>query len=202
MDKLNYNPEERYKLCPHTHKIYTKEEWVRDCLGGLPNVDMLEEQWDKLPDVTVGYDSTAETLKHIKRVSQLLSDAAVELLYRGSVHDESKLHDPEKTMFDKMTPLLKDLVYGSPEYKESLAELKVALDHHYANNTHHPEHYENGIDDMNLFDVIEMFMDWKAATERNKDGNIYKSIHHNKNRFKMSDQLEKIMVNTAEFLKY
>lgn len=52
-------------------------------------------------------------------------------------------------------------------------------------------------DGMTLFDVIEMFMDWKAATERMDTGDIYKSIEFNKGRFAMSDQLCKIFENTA-----
>ena len=44
----------------------------------------------------------------------------------------------EKELFDKWTPILKTLEYGSEEYKDSLKNLKVALDHHYENNSHHP----------------------------------------------------------------
>lgn len=43
-----------------------------------------------------------------------------------------------------------------------------------------------------------MFFDWKAATERTKDGNIYKSIEHNKGRFELSEQVCQIFKNTAE----
>jgi hypothetical protein len=148
------------------------------------------------------YDSTADTLLHIKRVNELLGQAAQELIHRGNVHDESKLHSPEKELFDQETPTLKGLVYGTPEYQESLNRLEVALKHHYENNSHHPQHYKNGINDMDLFDIIEMFYDWKAATERNTDGSILKSIEINKERFKMSDQLAQIFTNTALKLGY
>lgn len=144
-----------------------------------------------------GYDSTADTLKHIKRVSQLLTETATELIRRANVHDNSKLLSPEKEGFDEYTPKLAKVTYGSEEYKGFLDKLKPSLDHHYAHNSHHPEYYKGGVDDMNLFDVIEMFMDWKAAGERHEDGNIFKSIDHNKVRFKMSDQLTSIFRNTA-----
>lgn len=146
------------------------------------------------------YDSKADTLQHIKRVSQLMNEAAIELIHRGNNHDNSKLEDPEKPEFDRLTPILKELTYGSEEYKASLADLQGALKHHYANNSHHPEHYENGVNDFNLFDLMEMFFDWKAATERTKDGNIYKSIEHNKGRFEISEQICKIFENTAKKL--
>lgn len=143
------------------------------------------------------YDSTIDTLKHIKRVNQLLNTAATELLVRAIVHDDTKLKSPEKELFDEYTPKLKELTYGSDEYKQCLKELGVALDHHYKYNSHHPEHYENGIDDMDLFDVLEMLLDWKAASERHADGDIHKSIMINKDRFKMSDQLVQIFQNTV-----
>ncbi|MDD3875424.1 MAG: DUF5662 family protein [Bacteroidales bacterium] len=150
----------------------------------------------------MSYDSKADTLLHIKRVNQLMTEAASELIRRANVHDDSKLKSPEKELFDEFTPKLKDCVYGSDEYKEFLKGLKVALDHHYKNNSHHPEHYENGVNGFDLFDLIEMFFDWKAATERTKDGNIIKSIEINKERFKLSDQLCDIMKNTAIRLGY
>ena len=65
---------------------------------------------------------------------------------------------------------------------------------------HHPECHKNGINDMNLLDLIEMFCDWKAASERHNDGNIRKSIEINGKRFNMSDQLVKIFENSVEIL--
>ena len=148
------------------------------------------------------YDSKADTLLHIKRVSELMTQASCELIRRANVHDNSKLESPEKEFFDEFTPNLKASTYGSDEYKGFLKELKVGLDHHYANNSHHPEHYENGVNGFDLFDLIEMFFDWKAATERHADGNIYKSIEINKNRFEISDQICLIFKNTADRLHY
>ena len=112
------------------------------------------------------YDSKDATILHQSRVGTLLCDAADELIRRSEVHDKSKLSSPEKELFDEYTPKLAGCTYGSDEYKEYLEGLKVALDHHYANNSHHPEHYENGVDGFDLFDLIEMFFDWKAASER------------------------------------
>lgn len=150
----------------------------------------------------MNHDSTTETLLHIKRVSELLTEASCELLKRANKHDASKLLSPEKEIFDEQTNKLKGLTYGSDEYKEQLKILKVALNHHYANNTHHPEHYENGINGFDLFDLIEMFFDWKAAGERHEDGNIYKSIEINKDRFNMNEQLVDIFINTAKNLNW
>jgi hypothetical protein len=142
------------------------------------------------------YDSTEDTKRHIEDVQNEIFRFNAKMFVRATEHDKSKLQSPEKEYFDKYTPLLKELVYGSDEYKASLAALKPALDHHYANNSHHPEHYEFGIYDMSLYDIIEMFCDWKAAVKRNKDGDIRKSLDYNRIRFQMSDQLYRIFVKT------
>lgn len=148
------------------------------------------------------YDSTVDTLLHIKRVNELLIQFCIGLQARAISHDDTKLEEPEKSLFDEFTPKLKDVTYGSEEYKKFLSELKPALDHHYNNNSHHPEFYENGVDGMDLFDLVEMFLDWKAASERHADGDIYKSIQINQKRFNLSDQLVSIFKNTAEYLSY
>ena len=137
------------------------------------------------------------TLKHIRRVNELLINSATELLRRAKEHDASKLESPEVEFFDQYTAQIATLTYGSPEYTAALEAIKPALDHHYANNTHHSEHYADGINDMDLYDLLEMLLDWKAAGERQNDGNILKSLEINRSRYKISDQLLRILHNTA-----
>lgn len=144
------------------------------------------------------YDSKKDTLEHKRRVAQLMLEFTAKITHRAVKHDNSKLEDPEKEYFDIYTPQLEKLTYGSDDYKESLKNLQVALNHHYKHNSHHPEFYENGIDGMSLFDIVELFVDWKAATERHEDGDIEKSIEINKKRFNMSDQLCNIFKNTVK----
>lgn len=146
------------------------------------------------------YDSTADTLAHITRVQQLLEQVRNELTIRAAHHDDSKLQEPEKSVFDVVTPRLQGLTYGSDAYKASLAEMGPALDHHYAHNSHHPEHYTNGVDGMSLLDIIEMLADWKAAGERHADGSMVKSLATNKKRFGLSDRLASILENTRKEL--
>lgn len=149
------------------------------------------------------YDSTQDTNAHILRVRELLYIIINNLEARLFAHDQSKLVEPEKSVFDKVTPKLKALTYGSPEYVESLKEMGAALDHHYAHNSHHPQHFkENGIMGMSLLDLIEMSADWKAATERHADGSLEKSLAINRARFKIDDQLTQILWNTVRELKW
>lgn len=151
----------------------------------------------------------AETRKHQQEVSKLLIKFAQLLLTRAMEHDNSKLESPEREIFIEFTPKLKGSTYGSEEYKNYLKEMKVALDHHYANNKHHPEFYnihrsleatESPVTEMHLVSIIEMFCDWMAATKRHADGNIDKSIEINEKRFGINDQLSQIFRNTINLL--
>ena len=91
-------------------------------------------------ELTVEQQATNfHTMRHIQTVSKLLHRCVTELLKRADEHDESKLHSPEVELFTEFTPKLAASVYGSPEYHELRKQMKPALDHHYANNRHHPE---------------------------------------------------------------
>lgn len=146
----------------------------------------------------MSYDSTDDTYKHIFRIRELIDQVRDELGVRGLNHDASKLKAPEKRIFDEYTPKLKDSTYGSEEYKGFLKGMGAGLSHHYENNRHHPEHFEGGINDMNLIDVFEMLADWKAATERHDDGDIRKSLAIQAERFNISPQLMDILFNTVK----
>lgn len=141
-----------------------------------------------------------ETFRHIERVRNILNVVIGEILRRAELHDQSKLVPPEVQLFTEYTPKLATCTYGSAEYEAFRKAMGPALAHHYANNRHHPEHFKNGVDDMNLIDIIEMLCDWKAASERHNDGNIRKSIEKNADRFGLSPQLVKILENTVELI--
>lgn len=147
------------------------------------------------------YDSKVCTRRHIDRVRLLLAKCANNLLKRGVQHDASKLERAEKVAFDAMGKRHLEVTYGSEEYMTSLVELKTALDHHYARNAHHPEHYTNGINGMSLFDLLEMLMDWKATGQGHVGGaDIERCLEIGRKRFGISDQLIQILANTAKEL--
>jgi len=151
----------------------------------------------------------AETRKHQQEVSKLLIKFAQLLLTRATEHDNSKLESPEREIFIEYTPKLKGTTFGSEEYNNYLKEMKVALDHHYANNKHHPEFntincfdlgMQSPVTGMHLVDVVEMLCDWMAASKRHANGNIAKSIEINEKRFNISNQLSQIFRNTTDIL--
>lgn len=152
-----------------------------------------------------------ETRKHQQEVAKGLVWFASKLLERAMTHDKSKLEEYERAIFIEYTPKLKATTYGSEEYKQYLKEMKVALDHHYANNRHHPEFNDiNGfsfqtlndpIRSMDLVDIVEMLFDWYAATKRHADGNIGQSIDKNEKRFGINEQLSQLFRNTIGLLE-
>ncbi len=143
------------------------------------------------------YDSRPDTLEHIACVQRYVREVITELLVRADEHDASKLRSPEVEVFDRVTPMLRGLTYGSDEYKRALADMGPGLAHHYAANDHHPEHFPGGIADMNLVQVTEMLCDWKAATLRHDDGDLARSIEQNAARFGYGDEITGLLLNTA-----
>jgi Family of unknown function (DUF5662) len=141
------------------------------------------------------YDSRADILAHIQQVRDHIDLFVVEMLKRGRKHDASKLTDAEKPTFDLVIPLLVGVSYGSPEFRTLEERAKPALAHHYACNSHHPEHYGDlGIAGMDLFDVVEMLCDWMAsATRRPQDG---VKLSYNTDLFGIEPQLASVLANT------
>jgi hypothetical protein len=157
----------------------------------------------------VSYDSRPETRQHINRVQHFLNLALANLRRRKWNHDASKLVSPELEAFDIATPKLAELEYGSEEYRQSLRDLGPALQHHFAENDHHPEHWPNGVQDMSLLSLLEMLCDWRAASERVKQRTddpekvqtFEAGLAYNQERFGYSDELAGILLNTARELE-
>ena len=137
------------------------------------------------------------TLDHVRRVAFLMSECIYNLLQRAIFHDESKFSFDEWESVVEVTKNLHAMSYGSVEYEKQLKILDKWIKLHYSRNSHHPQFYKNGIDGMDLLDLIEMIADWKAATERHTDGNLLKSFNVNREKFNISPQLENILKNTA-----
>ena len=140
-----------------------------------------------------------ETYAHILMVNKLMDHCAEALLERAVKHDASKLVSPEVEGFALHKIKLANLTYGTPEYEENRKMLEnTVLKHHYASNRHHPDHFPNGINDMTLLDLLEMFCDWFASAKRQNDGNLLMSIKQNAERFGIGKQLLQILKNTTE----
>lgn len=141
------------------------------------------------------------TRKHIKDVNDFLLVIANCLINRAKAHDQSKLGEEEHEKFSLAAARFKEPgnEYGSKGYEETKEWLGPALKHHYANNSHHPEFYSDGVMGMNLLDIIEMLVDWTAASKaRSKDGVL--DLHLNKKIHNIPDDVFTIIKNTADYL--
>lgn len=141
-------------------------------------------------------DYIRDTEKHVRLVQTFLSTLIQELEQRAEQHDASKFEEPEKSIFIKHTPALEGISFGSEGYKKHREKVREALTHHYAKNSHHPEHYPDGVRGMNLVDIVEMFADWMASSIK-YEGDIYESIKVSQERFGFSDELKQIFDNTV-----
>lgn len=154
-----------------------------------------------------------ETRKHIARVNMLLCEFAKEMVIRGINHDLSKFDPVEMEPLQKMQDLIDkegQAEFGTEEYSRRTALLGPMIDHHRRNNSHHPEHYEtryggrcdegHGITGMDLFDLVEMFFDWKAASER--QGSKGMNLETACKKFNAGPVLTAILRNTANRLGY
>jgi hypothetical protein len=151
------------------------------------------------------------TYQHVRTVNKIMLEVACLFLKRAGDHDDSKLESPEAETFTKYGPKLRAMTYDpnnpSSEYEECRAKMGDALKHHYENNRHHPEYHDerdedgevmvDGINNMNLLDLLEMLCDWMAATMRHEDGDINESIKMNTERFGLSPQLARILSNSV-----
>jgi len=144
--------------------------------------------------------SEKDTRDHIARVKELAEACIARLEAQVAGHDASKLEPPEAELYDKYGNLLHGVPYESPEYRAILGLLRPAIDHHFAHNRHHPEHFPEGIRGMDLVDLLEMAVDWKAASERGGGMDLDKGMLVNKRKFGLSDDLAQVILNTMKSL--
>lgn len=137
-------------------------------------------------------------LEHKRLVAQYLQKATTALFQRAVEHDYSKFAAEEFEPFAANQESFATIPYGTEEYRAALRRVKPAIQHHYAANRHHPEHWANGVNDMDLLDVVEMVCDWIAASQR-VPGDTLK-LESLQERFKIEPQLLGIIEHTVTYL--
>ncbi len=140
------------------------------------------------------------TRTHILKVQENISSICSELTNRGLAHDRSKFTEEESDLLSAYYPKLKKSTFMSADYLGFMEYLKPALTLHYQRNRHHPEHFKNGMEDMNLIDILELLCDWYAATKNHNDGNILVSIEVNQKRFGYSDSFKEMLKSTCRYM--
>jgi len=152
-----------------------------------------------------------DTTVHKLHVARFMSSIAGRLLWRAVVHDLSKYGKTEREIYARVTPLFKEHPYGSEGYKDVVAQLGPALEHHYAANRHHPEHFsvrkdtaDTGMGHMNVIDAVEMLCDWKAASMRRKNVDFLEQLKEQRKdrdcEYRSIADLRKVLERTAKDL--
>lgn len=142
-----------------------------------------------------------ERLKqHKDGVKDYLSFIVNLLASRALTHDNSKNSNEEYKYFKMANSVNRNQFKTYEEYLNYIKPtLDKGLEHHYNVNRHHPEYFDNGIDDMNLIDILEMIVDWKVSIEQN-DKELYEEIDYNFKKYNVSEQLKKIILNTYKYI--
>ena len=122
--------------------------------------------------------SLIDTINHIRLVQKFMAEIISRLEKRLLLHDDSKLNEPELSGYDGLSDAPKGLEYGSTEYRAA---------------------FQNGINDMDLIQIIEMLADWKAASTRNSD-TLKTTLDKTLERFGVNDQLALIIRTIADTL--
>lgn len=139
--------------------------------------------------------TSSYTLEHINRVKAKMEFFASVLATRGANHDSSKLKEPEYSGWLAMDKEPR-YPYGSRKYYDKMFRYKEVLEHHYSINSHHPEHFEDPSNQMDLIDLIEMLCDWFSYSNDISWLEGYNTINSQCARFKLNDTIKHLLLNT------
>ena len=139
---------------------------------------------------------TEEYIKgHISRVRKHINTFVQLLLKRAINHDKSKLEEPEISWWKEMDKEPR-YPYGSEEYKQKIKRWDKVFKHHYKYNRHHPEHYDYGVSEMTLVDIVEMMCDWLGYKDTITISEALKVCDEQMKRYNISDDVRQIIFNT------
>lgn len=139
---------------------------------------------------------TEEYIKgHISRVRRHIDTFIQLLIRRAENHDKSKLEEPELSWWKEMDKEPR-YPYGSEEYKQKIKRWDKVFKHHYKYNRHHPEHYEYGVSEMTLIDIVEMMCDWLGYKDTTTVTEALKVCDEQMARYDISEELRQIIFNT------
>ena len=139
---------------------------------------------------------TEEYIKgHISRVRKHINTFVQLLLKRAINHDKSKLEEPEISWWKEMDKEPR-YPYGSEEYKQKIKRWDKVFKHHYKYNRHHPEHYEYGVSEMTLVDIVEMMCDWLGYKDTITVSEALKVCDEQMRRYNIPDGIRQIIFNT------
>lgn len=139
-------------------------ECVAKCLSALAN--------------NIGYEKYS-----IEEITNLMS--------RAFKHDRSKEYNYEEFEgYVMMRQEFKGVEYNTDEHRRITAKYQYVIDLHYKNNDHHPQHFKNGVLDMNRMQLHEMVCDWVGAMmSRGGLDKFDSSFEYNKTKLNIPDDI-------------
>jgi len=131
----------------------------------------------------------ATIIRHRDFVRLRLHRLVAELQRRAIAHDESKLTTDEILGFCRINRAAREHPYGSVEYNASMDSEKQpggCISLHFSRNSHHPE-FHGSADAMGFLDIIEMVIDWSAASATYGKTSLRDSLSKQRERFQFTD---------------
>lgn len=141
-------------------------------------------------------------MRHRETVADFLTALSDYFRYRAREHDRSKLKFDEFAGFARINVVARNHAYGTPEYDASMEEAKKpggCIHTHFGRNAHHPEFHQSE-KDMGLFDLMEMVIDWKAASMTYGTNTLAESLPIQLERFNFERWQEKVIREMVKFV--
>lgn len=136
-----------------------------------------------------------QLIKHIRSVRFKMG------LLANLIRKRSRSHDSFKFKEDILTVLSNyNLQLSIAIDEDEILNLEKKIELINTRNAKHPAFHKNGINNMTLVDIIEMFSDWLIiAEEKNLD--TVEFLEDNCKQFKISSQVLNIFINTLPLIK-
>ena len=124
--------------------------------------------------------------RHRESVASMLMMMGMELQNRARHHDLSKLQLDEFGGFVRISAAARIYPYGSPELKAVIG-VEKCVELHQRRNPHHPEHHAD-VTAMGFLDIIEMVVDWWAASKVYGKTPLEESLEDLQERYSFTDE--------------
>lgn len=136
-----------------------KNSWPDDCSMKQP-----KNPYEGIPQtIKYGDDETVIYIKrHKERIKYWMTNFANALIQRAEVHDNSKLQEPELSMWRNMDKEPRYPYSEKPDspYQQKLKRYYPVFEQHWKTNRHHLEYFRYNEDfGLDLLDLIELICD-------------------------------------------
>lgn len=116
-------------------------------------------------------------------------------------HDKTKITNKEEhDAYEDMYNIAEKCGKDSVEYKELRENYASIIEGHNKTNRHHPEFFTGKENEMNLFDLMEILIDWKLDCD--EDGEDVHNFITNKmqKEYHMSDDIINLFITTSDLI--